>query len=90
MDEMTGDWLFSCPTINFAQQYAESGNTVYAYQFNHRASTSPWPSWTGAMNGDEIPFVFGQPLNTSYEYNEDEVAFSRKMMLNWANFAKTG
>ena len=87
---MTGDWLFSCPTIDFAHQYAESGNTVDAYYFNYRASISPWPSWTSAMHGDDIPFVFGQPLNTSYGYEEEEMGFSRKIMSNWANFAENG
>jgi acetylcholinesterase len=42
------------------------------------------------MHADEIAFVFGQPLNLSYQYTQKEVALSKQMMSYWANFAKTG
>ena len=90
VDRFTGDPRFTCPVMDFAHRYSETGNNVYVYHFSHRASVSPWPIWSGVLHGDEIPFVFGVPLNRSKAYNEDEVKLSKKMMTYWGNFAKTG
>jgi len=90
VDRFTGDWQFTCPVVEFAHRYAETGNNVYMYYFTQRASNSPWPIWSGALHADEIAFVFGQPLNRSKNYNDAEIRLSKKMMTYWANFAKTG
>ena len=90
MDRLTGDWQFTCPVVEFAHRYAETGNNVYMYFFSQRATISKWPIWSGALHADEIAFLFGQPFNATYGYSEAEVKLSKKMMKYWANFAKTG
>eukprot|EP00092_Neocalanus_flemingeri_P066834 GFUD01081477.1.p1 GENE.GFUD01081477.1~~GFUD01081477.1.p1 ORF type:complete len:628 (-),score=97.71 GFUD01081477.1:131-1951(-) len=90
VDRFTGDPLFTCPVVEFAHQYAENGNNVYMYHFSHHATVSPWPSWSGALHGDEVAFVFGVPFNESRGYNKREIQLSKDMMTYWANFAKTG
>eukprot|EP00095_Tigriopus_kingsejongensis_P006002 maker-scaffold505_size153196-snap-gene-0.26 protein:Tk06002 transcript:maker-scaffold505_size153196-snap-gene-0.26-mRNA-1 annotation:"ace1 type acetylcholinesterase" len=90
IDKMVGDYAFTCPVVEFAYQYANSGNNVYMYYFSERASTNPWPTWAGVLHGDEIAFIFGEPLNRSRNYDQSEIALSRRMMAYWANFAKTG
>lgn len=60
------------------------------YLYTHRTKKNPWPKWTGVMHGDEINYVFGEPLNPAFDYTEDEKDFSRKIMKYWSNFAKTG
>ena len=90
VDRMTGDWEFTCPVMDFAHKYSETGNNVYMYYFAERASVSPWPRWTGAMHADEIAFVFGYALNHSHGYSQQEIELSRQIMVYWANFAKTG
>ena len=90
LDKMVGDYAFTCPAVDFAQYYAESGNNIYMYYFSERASTNPWPTWAGVLHGDEIAFIFGEPLNKSRNYDQNEKALSRRMMSYWANFAKTG
>jgi len=90
VDRMTGDWEFTCPVLDFAHKYSETGNNVYMYYFSEVASVSPWPSWTGAMHADEIAFVFGLPLNHNHGYSKQEIELSRQIMSYWANFAKTG
>merc|ERR1711962_1216448 len=90
VDRYTGDHQFTCPVVDFAHRYAETGNNVYMYHFMEVASVSPWPKWSGAMHADEIAFLFGQPLNHSYQYTEKEANLSKQMMSYWANFAKTG
>jgi acetylcholinesterase len=42
------------------------------------------------MHGDEINYVFGEPLNPAKNYEPSEVELSKRMMRYWANFAKTG
>uniref|UniRef100_A0A182J9S0 Carboxylesterase type B domain-containing protein n=1 Tax=Anopheles atroparvus TaxID=41427 RepID=A0A182J9S0_ANOAO len=90
LDKMVGDYHFTCNVNEFAQRYAEEGNNVYMYLYTHRSKGNPWPRWTGVMHGDEINYVFGEPLNPSLGYTDDEKDFSRKIMRYWSNFAKTG
>ncbi|KAK3096170.1 hypothetical protein FSP39_024002 [Pinctada imbricata] len=85
-----GDLNFVCPTVNFAEYYARENLDVYFYEFNHEYTTNPWPDWMGVMHGDEIMFVFGEPLNNSKGYTHEERKLSKKMMEFWSNFAKTG
>jgi len=42
------------------------------------------------MHGDEISYVFGDPLNPNKRYEIEEIELSKKMMRYWTNFAKTG
>ncbi|XP_044730574.1 acetylcholinesterase-like [Chrysoperla carnea] len=90
LDKMVGDYQFTCNVNEFAHRYAETGNFVYMYYFKHRSISNPWPSWTGVMHGDEINYVFGEPLNPAKNYAPEEIELSRRMMRYWANFAKTG
>merc|ERR1711936_548229 len=89
VDKYTGDHQFTCPVVDWAHRYAETGNNVYMFHFMQQATITPWPKWVGTMHADEIAFVFGQPLNLSYQYTQKEVALSKQMMSYWANFAKT-
>ena len=79
---------------SFSFRYSDAiqpGVEVYQYYFNHRSSQNAWPKWSGVLHGDEIAFVFGEPLNTTaFNYTEEEKRLSREMMMLWANFAKTG
>ena len=63
---------------------------MYQYYFDHRSTVHPWPNWTGVLHGDEINFVFGEPLNETFGYSKEEKRLARTMMAYWANFAKTG
>ena len=60
------------------------------YHFTQQPSNTLWPKWAGSLQGDEIPFVFGKPLNPSYQYTRKEVDLSKRTMSFWANFANTG
>ena len=90
LDRMVGDYAFTCPVNDFAHRYSETGNDVFMYYFTERSSTNPWPTWAGVLHGDEIAFIFGEPLNRSKNYDQAEIALSKRMMAYWANFAKTG
>ena len=92
LDKMVGDCKFVCNVNEFAHSYAESsdGNNVYMYYYTHRSSTHMGPRWCGVLHGDEISFVFGQPLNPTKGYQTREIKLSKRMMRYWANFARTG
>ncbi|GBM73330.1 Acetylcholinesterase [Araneus ventricosus] len=90
IDKLVGDYQFTCSVNEMAQRYAETGNDVYMYFFNHRSSVHFWPKWMGVMHADEINFILGEPLNPAFGYNKAEEELSRRMMKYWANFAKTG
>nr|ADA60184.1 acetylcholinesterase 1 [Liposcelis paeta] len=90
LDKMVGDYHLTCNVNEFAHRYAETGNNVYMYYFKHRSAANPWPSWTGVMHGDEINYVFGEPLNPKKNYQPQEKILSKRLMRYWANFAKTG
>jgi acetylcholinesterase len=71
-------------------RYSSTQNDVYQYYFDQRSSVNPWPDWTGVLHGDEINFIFGEPLNDLFKYTEEEKELARDMMTYWGNFAKTG
>lgn len=90
IDQAVGDQNFACPTIEFADRYAMSGIPVYHYRFEHRTTNHYWPKWMGVLHGDEIFYVFGEPLDRSKNYTHIEKKLSKKIMKYWSNFAKTG
>ena len=90
IEAAVGDFSFTCPTVDLAREYAAAGLDVYFYLYNHRSTLNPWGEWMGVMHGDEIMFIFGQPLDNNFEYETREKRLSKKMMKYWTNFAKTG
>lgn len=90
LDKIVGDRHFTCNVNEFAHAYAKAGNEVYMYFFKHRSSRSLWPSWSGVLHGDEINYIFGEPLDSMKRYTQEEIKLSKRMMRYWANFAKTG
>lgn len=90
IDKIVGDYHFTCHVNRLADKYASVGNEVYMYYFTHRSTQNPWPKWMGTMHGDEISFIFGEPINPKFGYTNEEVVLSRQMMKCWANFAKSG
>ncbi|XP_062605522.1 acetylcholinesterase-like [Saccostrea cucullata] len=90
VEAAVGDFNFACATVDLAGEYAAAGLNVYYYLYDHRSSVNPWGEWMGVMHGDEIMFIFGQPLDNDFEYETKEKRLSKKMMKYWTNFAKTG
>lgn len=85
-----GDHFFICPTNEFALGLTEQGASVYYYYFTHRTSTSLWGEWMGVLHGDEVEYIFGQPLNVSLQYRQRERDLSRRMVLSVSEFARSG
>ncbi|KAK6632499.1 hypothetical protein RUM43_013266 [Polyplax serrata] len=90
ISDIVGDYYFICPTNYFAQLMADRGTKVYYYFFSQRTSTNVWGEWMGVMHGDEIEYVFGNPLNMSIQFNNKERNLSKIMMEAFSRFALTG
>ena len=90
MSDVVGDHNVVCPVAQLAGRLAAQGARVYAYIFEHRASTLSWPLWMGVPHGYEIEFIFGLPLEPSLNYTAEERIFAQRLMRYWANFARTG
>ncbi|XP_070396440.1 acetylcholinesterase-like isoform X1 [Dermacentor albipictus] len=90
LDSIVGDYHFTCPVVRCADRFVQAGIPVYQYVFARRSSRNPWPPWMGAMHGEEVAFVFGEPLDDTHRYSEEDKSVSRRLMRYWANFAKTG
>lgn len=86
----SGDTVFKCPVINFAEYYASriKGQT-YVYSFEHRVSTNGWPQWIGVAHGYELEVFFGLPWFMQI-YTNEERTLSDDVMTRISNFAKTG
>jgi len=90
LDMAVSDSQFTCPLNRFARRFASVGLPVYAYYFTERFGSNPWPDWMGVLHGDEIFFVFGEPIKFRHNFTDAERSLSRQMIAYWTNFAKTG
>lgn len=88
LDDAAGDFHFTCPVIDFANIYAMDQQQVYLYHYTQRSSRHHWPEWLGVMHGDEISFVFGEPLSAELNYTYSEKVLTRMMLKYWTNFAR--
>lgn len=88
--DVVGDYFFICPSIHFAQLFADRGMKVYYYFFTQRTSTNLWGEWMGVMHGDEIEYVFGNPLNMSLKYSDKERDLSLRMIKIFSQFSYDG
>ena len=93
MNQMIGDYFFTCDSIWLADLFAQNNypGKVFVYYFDQPSNANPWPKWTGVMHAYEIEFAFGVPLyNTTAGYSANERVLSSKMVQYWSSFAKTG
>uniref|UniRef100_A0A8R1Y9X4 Carboxylic ester hydrolase n=1 Tax=Onchocerca volvulus TaxID=6282 RepID=A0A8R1Y9X4_ONCVO len=91
INQMVGDYFFTCDSIWLADHMKNGSGKIYVYYFDQRSSANPWPKWAGVMHGYEIEFVFGVPLyNRTAPYTNQERIFSEKILKYWTNFANYG
>uniref|UniRef100_A0A1I7XSY7 Carboxylic ester hydrolase n=1 Tax=Heterorhabditis bacteriophora TaxID=37862 RepID=A0A1I7XSY7_HETBA len=93
VNQMVGDYFFTCDSLWLADQIPGSGHAgrIYIYYFDQPSSANPWPKWTGVMHGYEIEYVFGVPIyNETAGYTKREQILAEKIMQYWSSFATTG
>ena len=104
LNKIIGHQRSICPTYKFADLVSKYNNKVYVYLYAHRLSSTSWPTWYGAVHGDELAFTFGHVIasgrdtssfaspnpwaNPKHRYTNLEKALASEIINNWANFAK--
>ncbi|XP_077450798.1 neuroligin-1 isoform X2 [Stigmatopora argus] len=89
------DHQWVAPAVATADLHSSFGSPTYFYAFYHHCQLEQVPPWADASHGDEIPYVFGQPMTGPTElfpcnFSKNDVMLSAVMMTYWTNFAKTG
>ena len=88
---LISDWQYNCPVDLVSDTLADLTN-VYKYRFNVRNPFDLWPKWTGVKHGDEMDYIFGRPLASSFDekFPMEHMSLSKFMIETWSNFAKYG
>ena len=82
LERIVTDFMTSCS--------GPEDDEVYRYTFTWQPSKDTWPRWSGVKQGDEVQFVFGEPIDNPEDYLIEEKEFSKAMMKFWSEFARTG
>ncbi|XP_046393689.1 uncharacterized protein LOC124161417 [Ischnura elegans] len=96
--QLLGDARSVAPMVQTADFHSAVNPKSYFYVFSHRTKFGDYPGALGSVPGEELPYVFGAPLDTWGEipthfpgkYNAQETLFAEAVMTFWTNFAKTG
>lgn len=96
--EILGDARSVAPMVQTADYHSAVNPKSYFYVFSHRTKFGDYPGTSGSVPGEELPYVFGAPLDGWDEirshfpkkYNTQEILFAEAVMTFWTNFAKTG
>ena len=90
--KMVGDYMFTCSCIAFLRDAFEANiGRVFAYYFNHHPSISFFNApWSGASHADDLMFFGAAFLPNTFNFTDEEIDMTMKMIKYWTNFAKTG
>jgi hypothetical protein len=69
VDKYTGDHQFTCPVVDWAHRYAETGNNVYMYHFQQQATITQEyfaDVVSARFNRQPAPFPVGRPNDLSH------------------------
>ncbi|XP_077986920.1 cholinesterase-like [Glandiceps talaboti] len=84
------DYCMLCPVKEFVKYYSMTGSSLYAYNFDHRPSNTPYPEWMSTLHADELAFSLGLAMHEKERMTESERQLSDRIMRYWGNFARTG
>lgn len=88
LDRLITSVNYTCPSLSFAKEMANSGSQTWVYFFSRRREGDK-AAKMGAYHGAELPYVF----NTHDEWlptNYEDRALTQSMMRYWVNFARDG
>lgn len=87
LDGAVGDFNYACPCTALCDYYALNGLNVYRFFNTHQNSLHAHYKWLGVEHGEELSFVYGEPLYSN-KFMANEVSFSKKLLDYWSNFVK--
>ncbi|XP_049511264.1 acetylcholinesterase-like [Dermacentor silvarum] len=88
-----GDSIVSCGLMDTARKLAantdadKAGKGVYFYEIDHVSRCSNIQPWFGMTHGDDVPLVFGRPLDAKNGCHGD-IPFSKTIIKIWTDFVK--
>ncbi|CAG2115242.1 unnamed protein product, partial [Medioppia subpectinata] len=91
-----GDYVITCPTIQFAKNAFlsdKTGTKVFQYYYNSKLGKPKLiclGKWMGVCHGNDLIPAFGLPFLQPNEYLDRERDISSQMMDSFITFAKTG
>ena len=94
-----GDLYVYCGSLFYAQGYhsnlqstKQMDSSVYLYKLRYKSSRAQVPLnlCRGICHGEELPLVFGWPMNDTSGHSATDVAVSTHVINKWTQFAKTG
>ncbi|XP_070552581.1 uncharacterized protein [Ptychodera flava] len=93
--DLTNDFMIYAPMMKTANIHTSTGGKVYMYHFNQRPSYSTLPEGMGALQGDDVRLVLGEPFQAlnrpqTFSFNNEERHLSMVMMKYISQFVKTG
>ncbi|RZF39081.1 hypothetical protein LSTR_LSTR006618 [Laodelphax striatellus] len=90
------DARVAAPLVQTANYHSQANRNSYFYVFRHKTRSNDFRPLEKSGHGEELPYVFGVPLDTSGDsqyqvsYNTPEKVLSEYIMTLWTNFAKSG
>jgi len=92
ISDLVGDFTMTAPTHADLVLHSKKA-PVYMYEFAHRSSLNPSPSWKGTAHKDDTPYQFGFPLmnlTVLQHYDDVDRNVSDTVIKLFTNFAKYG
>nr|XP_022919019.1 uncharacterized protein LOC111427894 [Onthophagus taurus] len=91
--DLLSDARTAAPVVMMGKLHSTRNSSSYFYVFGHStASRTLNLQANKTIHGEDLPFVFGVPLDTNpgQRFTRKEVNISKMMMSLWSNFAYTG
>ena len=91
--DFLGDIVVKCPAYFFAKRYAEQSSpetNVFFYEFNHTLREFIPGVDMGVHHGADLFFTFGLPLLEPNTTSEENIRFTKDIVIQWTDFAKYG
>ncbi|KAG8233578.1 hypothetical protein J437_LFUL000989, partial [Ladona fulva] len=83
--ELLGDARMVAPMVQTADYHSAVNPKSYFYVFSHRTKFGDFPGTSGSVPGEELPYVFGAPLDG---WGEIRTHFPQKFSAQEALFAE--
>jgi carboxylesterase type B len=89
--EFFGDYYITCGSILAAKYFDDQHASFKTYIFNYSSPNYPQVEYfTAASHGNELPYVFLQPIYTPYNFSAADNLMADRMSSAWVRFAKYG
>jgi len=89
--EFFGDYYIICGSILAADYLNQQNANLFTYIFNYSSPNFPSDqSFLSSSHGNELPYVFYQPIYTPYTFSQSDFIMADRMLKAWTDFAKTG